>query len=68
MAPGVQIELPVTQFQKDGIVRAMRILESLGGVLVCDEVGLGKTFIAGEFIKAVSQKDRQQVLMWYQRH
>jgi hypothetical protein len=62
-APVVRIELPVTQFQKDGIVRAERILESLGGVLVCDEVGLGKTFIAGEFIKTVSQKDRQQVLI-----
>ena len=63
---GVQeppVELPVTQFQKDGILRAMRILDDLGGVLVCDEVGLGKTFIAGEFIKAVSQKDRQQVLI-----
>jgi len=62
-APEPRVELPVTQFQKDGILRAMRILDDLGGVLVCDEVGLGKTFIAGEFIKAVSQKDRQQVLI-----
>jgi len=61
--PEPRVELPVTQFQKDGILRAMRILDDLGGVLVCDEVGLGKTFIAGEFIKAVSQKDRQQVLI-----
>jgi hypothetical protein len=61
--PETRIELPVTQFQKDGIVRAQRILNDLGGVLVCDEVGLGKTFIAGEFIKSVSQKDRQQVLV-----
>jgi hypothetical protein len=58
-----RIGLPVTEFQRDGIVRAMRILESLGGVLVCDEVGLGKTFIAGELIRLVSQRDRQKVLI-----
>jgi hypothetical protein len=62
-APVQRVDLPVTQFQKDGILRAQRILDDLGGVLVCDEVGLGKTFIAGEFIKAVSQKDRQKVLI-----
>ena len=32
---------------------AIRILDKLGGVLVCDEVGLGKTFIAGELIRAI---------------
>ncbi|EQD50665.1 helicase domain protein, partial [mine drainage metagenome] len=62
-APELRIDLPVTQFQKDGILRAKRILDDLGGVLVCDEVGLGKTFIAGEFIKSVSQRDRQKVLV-----
>jgi hypothetical protein len=62
-ASETRVELPVTQFQKDGILRAQRILDELGGVLVCDEVGLGKTFIAGEFIKTVSQRDRQQVLI-----
>lgn len=60
---GVKIDLPVTEFQRDGIRRAQRILDELGGVLVCDEVGLGKTFIAGEFIKQVSQRDRQKVLI-----
>jgi hypothetical protein len=58
-----RIGLPVTEFQRDGILRAMRILEQLGGVLVCDEVGLGKTFIAGEVVRLVSQRDRQKVLI-----
>ncbi|CAB4791395.1 MAG: helicase [Actinobacteria bacterium] len=58
-----RIELPVTEFQRDGILRAMRIIEELGGVLVCDEVGLGKTFIAGEVIRIVSQRERQKVLI-----
>jgi hypothetical protein len=57
------IELPATQFQRDGILRAIRILDGLGGVLVCDEVGLGKTFIAGEVIRRISQVERQKVLI-----
>lgn len=58
-----RIGLPVTEFQRDGILRAERILDQLGGVLVCDEVGLGKTFIAGELIRLISQRDRQKVLI-----
>lgn len=58
-----RIGLPVTEFQRDGIVRAIRIVDTLGGVLVCDEVGLGKTFIAGELIRLASQRDRQKVLV-----
>jgi hypothetical protein len=59
----VQTDLEVTDFQRDGIRRARRILSELGGVLVCDEVGLGKTYIAGEIIKQVSEQDRQNVLV-----
>jgi|694.fasta_scaffold65700_2 hypothetical protein len=58
-----RIGLNVTEFQRDGIIRSMRILEELGGVLVCDEVGLGKTFIAGEVIRLVSKEKRQKVLI-----
>jgi hypothetical protein len=58
-----RIGLPVTGFQRDGIRRSIRILNELNGVLVCDEVGLGKTFIAGEVIRMVSQRDRQKVLV-----
>jgi hypothetical protein len=60
---GERVGLPVTGFQYDGIVRASRIMDELGGVLVCDEVGLGKTYIAGEIIRRVSQRDRQKVLI-----
>lgn len=56
-------QLEVTEFQADGIRRAQRILDDLGGVLVCDEVGLGKTFIAGEIIKQIAERDRQSVLI-----
>jgi hypothetical protein len=58
-----RIGFNVTEFQRDGIMRSLRILDELGGVLVCDEVGLGKTFIAGEVVRQVSKLGRQKVLI-----
>jgi hypothetical protein len=55
--------LPLTGFQRDGVKRAQQLLEKLGGVLVCDEVGLGKTFIAGELIAQAAHRRRQDVLV-----
>jgi len=55
--------LNLTGFQRDGVARSLRILDELGGVLVCDEVGLGKTFIAGEIIHQAAVRGRQQVLI-----
>ncbi len=59
----VSLGLNLTGFQRDGVSRALRILDELGGVLVCDEVGLGKTFIAGEIIYRAAVRGRQQVLI-----
>jgi len=54
--------IPVTNFQKHGVWRARRILEKYGGVLIADGVGLGKTFTAGEIIRAYRER-RQRVLL-----
>ena len=54
--------LPLTTFQKHGVVRAMRLIRETGGVIVADEVGLGKTFIAGEIIEYY-KSNRQRVLL-----
>ena len=43
--------------------RAKRILTRRNGVIVGDEVGLGKTFIAGELIYEASVTRRQKVLV-----
>jgi hypothetical protein len=58
-----RLGLELLGFQRDGVTRALRLLDDLGGVLVCDEVGLGKTFIAGEIIHQASVRDRQHVLV-----
>lgn len=55
--------LNLTRFQSDGVARMNRLLESLGGVLVADEVGLGKSFLAAEVIKRVTEELRQRVLI-----
>jgi phosphatidylserine/phosphatidylglycerophosphate/cardiolipin synthase-like enzyme len=44
----VEGKIPLTNFQKHGVWRAQTILEKFGGVIVADEVGLGKTFIGGD--------------------
>lgn len=54
--------LPLTNFQKHGAARAMRLIRDTGGAIVADEVGLGKTFIAGEIMKAYVDR-RQRCLL-----
>lgn len=53
----------LTQFQADGVKRMRRLLDEIGGVLVADEVGLGKTFLALEVIAAATEQQRQRVLV-----
>lgn len=53
----------LTRFQADGVTRMRRLLDELGGVLVADEVGLGKTFLAGEVIHEANEVNRQRVLV-----
>ncbi|MEW2098192.1 helicase-related protein [Streptomyces sp. NPDC012485] len=55
--------LGLTGFQADGVWRAQRILDRLNGVIIADEVGLGKTFIAGEIIHEVVITNRQKALI-----
>lgn len=50
-------------FQLDGIARMKRLLEANGGVIVADEVGLGKTYLAGEVIRDATDEKRQRVLI-----
>ena len=55
--------LPLTNFQKHGVARAMRLIRYRGGVIVADEVGLGKTFIAGEILHHYREHRQRAVLI-----
>lgn len=59
--PNGRIEL--TRFQNDGLIRARRMLEEHHGVLICDSVGLGKTFMAGELLRETIEQRRQRALL-----
>jgi hypothetical protein len=55
--------LRLTGFQRDGLARIRRIIDTWGGALLADEVGLGKTFVAGEMIAEATRRDRQRALI-----
>lgn len=55
--------LRLTGFQRDGVARIRRIIDEWGGALLADEVGLGKTFLAGELIAEATKRDRQRALV-----
>jgi Helicase conserved C-terminal domain/PLD-like domain/SNF2-related domain len=54
--------LSLTRFQKHGIWRAQRVLKDLGGVVIADGVGLGKTFVAGGLMESYKAR-RQRILL-----
>lgn len=53
----------LTSFQDDGVWRATKILDALGGVVVADGVGLGKSYIGGEIMRRAAEERRQRVLL-----
>ena len=58
----VDPNLPLPSFQKHGVARALRLIRDTGGAIVADEVGLGKTFIAGEVLELYRAR-RQRALL-----
>ena len=54
--------LPLTSFQMHGVARALRLIRDTGGAIVADEVGLGKTFIAGQILEIYRER-RQRALL-----
>lgn len=50
-------------YQREGVARMLRILDEHNGVIVADEVGLGKTYMAAEVMKRAAERDRQRVLV-----
>jgi hypothetical protein len=56
-------EIPLTAFQLHGVWRAQRILREHGGVLIADEVGLGKTFIGAALLEACDRNLQRALLV-----
>lgn len=66
--------LQLTEFQTSGVRRAKRIMDRTGGVVLADEVGLGKTWMAGALIEDCAIRGGQVLVlcpaalkgMWHQ--
>ena len=55
--------LGLTNFQRDGVTRMKRLVKENGGVLVADEVGLGKSYLAAEMILQATEENRQRAVV-----
>ena len=53
----------LAKFQAIGVARATQILERHSGVIIADEVGLGKTYIAGELIEQENRQGRRVLVL-----
>ena len=56
-------KLNITTFQEHGIARTLRLIQKNGGAIVADEVGLGKTFIAGEILNNYQARGQRTLLV-----
>ena len=59
----IETVMKLMGFQREGVARMLRILDQHGGVIVADEVGLGKTFMAAEVMRRATDQERQRVLI-----
>ncbi len=53
----------LSQYQKDGYHQALHIADRWGGALVCDGVGLGKTFIGLMILERCLHEDKRILLI-----
>lgn len=56
-------DIPLADFQRDAMKRAIQILDRYGGVFVADVAGLGKTFVGGALLKHYYQTHRRRPLV-----
>jgi hypothetical protein len=59
-APSV---LSLKTFQRDGVAKALAVMDRYQGALLADEVGLGKTYMAGEVIRRLTLAGAGPVLV-----
>ncbi|MEV4974973.1 SNF2-related protein [Streptomyces scopuliridis] len=55
--------LSLKTFQRDGVAKALAVMDRYGGALLADEVGLGKTYMAGEVIRRLTLTGAGPVLV-----
>jgi superfamily II DNA or RNA helicase len=54
----------ISQYQRDGFHRLLEIADAHGGALLCDGVGLGKTFVGLMLLEYLIEKKRKRVVLF----
>jgi superfamily II DNA or RNA helicase len=63
VVPADLYALNLAEFQADAVARAQRILEKYDGVMICDSVGLGKTWIGLQLLLDYAYHRRHDALI-----
>lgn len=61
--PATRSAVELSQFQEDAVKRARKILARYDGVMICDSVGLGKTWIGKKLLEDYAYHLRQKALI-----
>lgn len=56
-------KVELTEFQEEGHVKALKILNKHGGVMICDSVGLGKTYIGKKILEHYAYYQRKRAMV-----
>lgn len=56
-------KVELTEFQEEGHVKALKILNKYDGVMICDSVGLGKTFIGKKILEHYAYYQRKKAMV-----
>lgn len=63
MALFTSSKVELTEFQEEGHVKALKIMDKYGGVMISDSVGLGKTYIGKKILEHYAYYQRKRALV-----
>ncbi|MFX0201224.1 MAG: phospholipase D-like domain-containing protein [Candidatus Hodarchaeota archaeon] len=56
-------KVELTEFQEEGYIKALKIMDKHGGVIICDSVGLGKTYLGKKILEHYAYYQRKRALV-----
>ncbi|MBW1676113.1 MAG: helicase [Deltaproteobacteria bacterium] len=56
-------KVELTEFQEEGHVKALKIMDKYGGVMISDSVGLGKTYIGKRILEHYAYYQRKRAMV-----
>jgi superfamily II DNA or RNA helicase len=53
----------LTEFQEEGYIKALKIMDKYEGVIICDSVGLGKTYLGKKILEHYAYYQRKRAMV-----